>query len=152
MPTLAQGSPLPRIYATDIAWGIGQTPTPNEFVVALLVSGVLNGLGSSLSPLVGFVDNLADTPLVVTFYQSDDNAISDAYAGINARVKGASVASFTVNGYGRLQFSIETLTKAYLKIGVTPNLSSTPTPPAWGRLLMTHFFGQLDEVLEAGVP
>lgn len=57
--------------------------------------------------------------LVFALQQSSDNGAGDAFAGINIRVGGASVANVTVKPGGRVPFSVETITKDWLKLVTT---------------------------------
>lgn len=77
---------------------------------------VLDRLGAS--PLFGMVECFqgSPVPLVFSVQQSNDNGGSDAYAAINIRVGGASVASVTVVPGGRVVFALETQTKDWLKL------------------------------------
>jgi hypothetical protein len=76
------------------------------------VIGVLKVLGQAednlpVGPLFGMVENLGDDAFTFSVEESEDDADSDAYAGINIRVGGAAVASVAVAPGGRAVFAIE---------------------------------------------
>lgn len=76
------------------------------------VIGVLKLLGNAeenlpLGPIFGMVENLGTDPFDFSVEESEDDADSDAYAGINIRVAGAGVANVTVAPGGRAVFAIE---------------------------------------------
>ncbi len=89
-------------------------------------------------PLYGMVwcDYRSALSLTLALEQSSDNGVSDAYAGINMRYGAASVSTIVVPPGGRAIFTVETLTKDWLKL--------KPTRAAWGYLTLVFFNAMIE--------
>ncbi len=85
------------------------------------------------APLFGMVwcEPRSTKSLVFSVKQSNDNGATDAFAAINIRVGGASVANVTVVPGGRVVFSLELQTKDWLQFLATRG--------AYGVLLLHGF-------------
>lgn len=79
----------------------------NSHNIIGIVKRVGTGWQGGAALLFGSVENQGT--LAMTFYveQSDDNAISDAYAAVNFRVGGASVSSLVIPPGGCADFLLE---------------------------------------------
>lgn len=104
-------------------------------------TGFTSQIGSAVAPIVGEVINDSDLDLVFSIEQSSDNAVADPYAAINMRIGGAAVASVTVKPRGRVQFAVETVTKAFIQVKSTGG--------GWGRAIVCHFVGHLNRLERA---
>ena len=130
---------IPRVHEFDIGQynqrrPAGDTVEDDQIVIMRREENITNHL------IHGFIENFSEEGVDITFSveESSDNAVSDAYAGINIRVAGADVASVVVKPKGTVEFLIEGLTEQYLKfLAADQNLSH-------GRLVLTHFFGKLE--------
>ena len=60
-----------------------------------------------VAPIFGMVENFGDDSFTFSVEESEDDAVGDAYAGINIRVGGAGVANVVVPPGARVVFSIE---------------------------------------------
>ena len=91
------------------------------------------------SVLFGFVENFSEDGVDFTFSveESSDNEISDAYSGINIRVNGADVANVVVKPKGQVEFLLESATEKFIR------LTADSQDLSHGRVVITHFFGEL---------
>ena len=129
----------PRTEIAAIGFLAGVAAPADGYVVGYEVQGVL--LGTSGYPFVGLVENLGDVDFTFSVEQSNNNGNGDAYAAINLRVLGVAVASVVVKPEGRVQFSIETRTKVFLKLRANTG---------YGRVALLHWTGELTRRERAG--
>lgn len=81
--------------------------------------------------IFGEICNKGPANLTFSAMQSTDNGSDDAYATINLRIGGASVASVVVVPGGIVEFSIETRTELYLQLSVSPQPGSIGVISLW---------------------
>lgn len=93
--------------------------------------------GTARSPIMCMVENRGTKEFVLTALESSDNAVADAYSGINIRVNGSAVAGVTVAPGGRAIFSVETAGEEYVRF-------ETDITDAFGRLTLTYWHGRLE--------
>lgn len=97
-------------------------------------------MGTVGNPIHGVVSNRGRTPFTLAIHQSTDNAAADPYAAINMRVNGAAVASVVVVPGARVVFSLETVTKSFLKV------HSLASASPLGEVTLSHALGSLSSV------
>ena len=141
---LAQSVPVPRYHEVAIGYPVG-TSGAETYAGGFEVSGLENGLGTTISPLRLLIDNHGKTPLTFAIQQSTDNGKTDAFAAINILNKGAAVASITVQPGGRVQCDVTTLTKKFIKLSVLA--SQAPL----GKAMFEHTMGELLPLLRKDV-
>lgn len=96
--------------------------------------------------LFGAIRNKGVLAFTFTIQQSTDNGVGDAYAAINMRIKGATVASVVVQPGGIVDFVLETMTKAYT------SFYATPSSGVAGDLLVFGRFNQFDQRPATNIP
>lgn len=111
------------------------------------VIGVVKLLGQAvdstpLGPIFGLVVNFGNDPFTFSVEESEDDADSDAYAGINIRVLGSDVADVAVPPGARVVFAIEvaavTAKNNYLRFKAT-----AATKRQHGGLILTSWTDDL---------
>lgn len=129
------------------------TTTDPDTVAVFEPEGLLPG-----NLLFVSVENMGASNFVFSAQQSDDNGVTDAFAAINVRFGGASVASVTVVPGGKVAVLIELITKKTVRFKV-PNASAnrvvlTPLATATtfpkGRIVAAHFGGELRRLERVG--
>lgn len=97
---------FPRVEAFHIGEVAGVLAALEPVIGVLKVLGVAE-VYLPVAPIFGMVENLGDDSFVFSVEESEDDAVGDAYAGINIRVGGSAVANVTVPPGGRAVFAIE---------------------------------------------
>jgi len=142
----------PRIHEFAIGEVTGETPSDPTLVAILERSQRANAdapVGSveeQLDPITGVVENHGKDDFTFSVQQSNDNEYpnpGDAYAGVNIRVNGASVANVVVKPGGRVAFALELATKKFIRLNATR--------PSFGRVTISHYFGRLTRRERKGV-
>lgn len=100
-------------------------------------------------PVLVLIENYGAAAFTAAFKQSNDNGVTDAYAAINMRNNGASVASVSVVPGGKVVVEIETFTKICLQLNVTPVTPGVSTP--FGYACLTYFFGMMERLERPGI-
>lgn len=134
--TLPIGYPVGNSGADDFAGAVKMNERlhPNGTTVLPPI------IGTAAIPLQGVVNNRGKTPFTLAIQQSNDNGKADVYAAINIRVAGAAVASVVVPPGAQVTFSVETVTKNFVKVAIPA--SSFP----FGDVTFKHDIGELSYV------
>jgi len=146
---IASAEVYPRLHQLPITF---DRVNPNDYIGGFEVRDTLNGslglnggtvqpntglVGSALYPLVCLVENQGDVDLVAAIHQSNDNGFSDAFAAVNLRYNGGTATSVTVKPRCKVLFTVETLTKKWIKADVNVVVGGL------GRFSLWHFTGIL---------
>jgi len=146
---IASAEVYPRLHQLAIAF---DRVSPVDYIGGFEVRDTLNGslglnagtaqannglVGTALYPLVCQVDNQGAVDLVASVHQSNDNGYSDAFAAVNLRYNGGSVTSVTVKPGCKALFTVETLTKKWIKADVNV------VTGGFGRFSLWYFTGIL---------
>jgi len=115
---------------------IGATKRVGEATTPLTPGKLTLDARALTSPLFGMVENQGDAAFTFSLEQSDDNGDSDAYAAVNMRVQGANVASVTVVPGARVVFTVEAVTKKWLKMQVAE-------AAAYGVAALSYWIGKV---------
>jgi len=133
--------PIPAIQS----FAIGEA---NDLEAGLIA--ILKRNDKSRNTIFGAVSNHGTVPITFKVQESSDNeypAPGDAYAAINIRSRGATVASITVAPGGVGEFAIEGATEDYLAF-----MLNAPTDKGFGRVTVLNWFGELESLQRKGRP
>jgi hypothetical protein len=113
---------FPRVETFHVGEVAGVTGALEPVIGVLKLLGQAEGYLPS-GPIFGLVENLGDDDFTFSVEESEDDADSDAYAGINIRVDGSDVSDVAVPRGGRVVFAIEagavTAANNYLRFKAT---------------------------------
>ena len=126
-----------------IGFTVGRNPG-NSVADADMI-GIVKRVGDRSQPLFGRIENYGLLPFTFSVQQSSDNAVADAYAGLNIRVGGASVASVVVPAKCSIVFIIEGAAEDYLRF------ISDPEEDAFGLLSLAYWFCEMQQCFRSGV-
>ena len=105
---------------------VGRKADKTDAIVCTLQKTTLLGVPSCL------IENFGTEDFVITVEQSADNDDADPYAAIDLRYGADDVSDITVVPGGKAVFTIETITKDYIRFSVLPTKGE-------GRLVVSNW-------------